>query len=382
MVVKLRNLDMFKLCLPIVQQLINLSRMAELVLKNLTKKFGDKTVLSDFNLSVNSGEFVVLVGPSGSGKSTILRLISGLEKASSGEIWIEGKLVNEVPPKDRDVAMVFQNYALYPHMTIFGNIAFPLKLRKISKTEIEDRVEEVAALLGLKELLRRKPATLSGGQRQRVALGRAIIRRPKIFLFDEPLSNLDAQLRTSLRGELLRLQRQLKTTSVYVTHDQLEALTLGDKVVVLKDGISQQEGSPNQLYHRPANRFVAEFIGSPGMNFIAGEISDQGEFISSDLRFSTAGSPGKAHTGKAVILGIRPEDLQVSQNQQPEGTSATLEYVEPAGGESYLYFNLGKTRMVAKHVGEGGFKPGLLIGVKFKPDRLHWFDQETGKRIE
>ena len=356
--------------------------MAELILKNLTKKFGDKTVLSDFNLSVNSGEFVVLVGPSGSGKSTILRLISGLEKESSGEIWIEGKLVNEVLPKDRDLAMVFQNYALYPHMTIFDNIAFPLKLRKVAKTEIKKRVTEVAALLGLEELLKRKPATLSGGQRQRVALGRAIIRQPKIFLFDEPLSNLDAQLRTSLRGELLRLQRQLKTTSVYVTHDQLEALTLGDRVVVLKDGISQQEGSPHQLYHRPANRFVAEFIGSPGMNFIAGEISDQGEFVSSDLKISTAGSPGKAHTGKAVILGIRPEDIEVSQNQKEGTVTATLEYVEPTGGESYLYFSLGKTRMVAKYVGEGGFKPGLPIGVNFKPDRLHWFDQESGKRLE
>src|SRR5574341_151788 len=347
--------------------------MAELVLKNLTKKFGDKTVLSDFNLSVNSGEFVVLVGPSGSGKSTILRLISGLEKESSGEIWIEGKLVNDIPPKDRDLAMVFQNYALYPHMTIFENIAFPLKLRKVAKTEIKKRVTEAAALLGLEEFLKRKPATLSGGQRQRVALGRAIIRQPKIFLFDEPLSNLDAQLRTSLRGELLRLQRQLKTTSVYVTHDQLEALTLGDKVVVLRDGISQQEGRPDELYHRPANRFVAEFIGSPGMNFIAGEISDQGEFISSDLMISRAGSPGKAHTGKAVILGIRPEDLQVIQNQKPDRKSTRLEYIEPAGGESYLYFSLGKTRMVAKHVGGGGFKPGLPIGVNFKPDRLHWF---------
>ena len=325
---------------------------------------------------------MVLVGPSGSGKSTILRLISGLENASSGEIWIEGKLVNEVAPKDRDVAMVFQNYALYPHMTIFDNIAFPLKLRKIAKPEIKSRVREVANLLGLEEMLQRKPATLSGGQRQRVALGRAIIRKPKIFLFDEPLSNLDAQLRTSLRAELLRLQRQLKTTSVYVTHDQLEAMTLGDRVVVLKDGISQQEGKPDELYHKPANRFVAEFIGSPGMNFIAGEISDQGKFISSDLRISAAGSHGKAHTGKTVILGIRPEDIEVSQNQREETVTATLEYVEPAGGESYLYFSLGKTRMVAKHVGEGGFKPGLLIGVKFKPDRLHWFDQETGKRIE
>src|SRR4030065_2697608 len=221
--------------------------MSELLLKNLTKKFGDKTVLSDFNLSVNSGEFVVLVGPSGSGKSTILRLISGLEKATSGEVWIENRLVNQVAPKDRDVAMVFQNYALYPHMTVFDNIAFPLKLRKIAKTEIESRVKEVANLLSLEEMLYRKPATLSGGQRQRGALGRAIIRKPKIFLFDEPLSNLDAQLRTSLRAELLRLQRQRKTTSVYVTHDQLEAMTLGDRVVVVKDGLTQQEGRPPEL---------------------------------------------------------------------------------------------------------------------------------------
>ncbi len=355
--------------------------MAELVLKNLTKKFGDKTVLSDFNLSVNSGEFVVLVGPSGSGKSTILRLISGLEKVTSGEIWIEGKSVNEVAPKDRDVAMVFQNYALYPHMTIFDNIAFPLKLRKISRDEINIRVSEVAQLLGLQEMLQRKPATLSGGQRQRVALGRAIIRRPKIFLFDEPLSNLDAQLRTSLRAELLRLQKRLKATSVYVTHDQLEAMTLGDRVVVLKDGIAQQEGKPEELYHKPLNKFVAEFIGSPAMNFITGEISNNGEFVSSGLRIINPDSVPKNSCGRKILLGVRPEDVLITQNETKPSATASLEYWEPAGGESFLYLNLGQSRLVAKFSGDHQFVRGQIVNIFFNPAKLHWFDPQSGKRI-
>src|SRR3990172_1984150 len=325
--------------------------MAELVLKNLTKQFGDKTVLSDFNLIVNSGEFVVLVGPSGSGKSTILRLISGLEKVSAGEIWIEGRLVNQVAPKDRDLAMVFQNYALYPHMTVFDNIAFPLKLRKVTKQEIKSRVGEVANLLGLEEMLYRKPATLSGGQRQRVALGRAIIRQPQIFLFDEPLSNLDAQLRSGLRAELLRLQKQLKTTSVYVTHDQLEAMTLGDRVVVLKDGIAQQEGKPELLYHRPANKFVAEFIGSPAMNFIPGKVEGR-EFVAPPkIRLPGLTLPRDSYGDPDVILGVRPEDISVNPAGQDGSFKVTLEYWEPAGGESYLYFSLGNARLVAKYMG-------------------------------
>lgn len=356
--------------------------MAELILKNLTKKFGDKTVLSDFNLTVNSGEFVVLVGPSGSGKSTILRLISGLEKVSAGEIWIEGKLVNQVAPKDRDLAMVFQNYALYPHMTVFDNIAFPLKLRKVTKQEIKSRVGEVANLLGLEEMLYRKPATLSGGQRQRVALGRAIIRQPKIFLFDEPLSNLDAQLRTGLRAELLRLQKQLKTTSVYVTHDQLEAMTLGDRVVVLKEGVSQQEGRPEELYHRPANKFVAEFIGSPAMNFLAGKIAERGQvFVSLGIRIPLSNSNLANYADKELLLGVRPEDILINPAGAQSTLSAKLEYFEPTGGECYLYLALGTARLVAKYIGQDKFKLGQQVRLEFNQNKLHLFDKQTGLRI-
>ena len=360
---------------------LNYADMAELVIKNLNKEFGDKTVLSDFSLTVEPGQLVVLVGPSGSGKSTILRLISGLEKASAGEIWIEGKLVNDVPPKDRDVAMVFQNYALYPHLTVFDNIAFPLKLRKVNRMEIDRRVKEVASLLNLEETLKRKPATLSGGQRQRVALGRAIIRQPKVFLFDEPLSNLDAQLRTSLRVELLKLQRKLNTTSVYVTHDQLEAMTSGDKVVVLQNGKSQQEGTPADLYNRPANKFVAEFIGSPGMNFLSGKVDWQKTFVNQDFRVALTDHPATIVEGKEVWLGIRPEDIGIDSADADESHPAKVEYLEPAGGESYLYLNLKGSRLVSKYIGEKKFQLDERVGIRFNPAKFHLFDRTTGLRL-
>jgi multiple sugar transport system ATP-binding protein len=355
--------------------------MAELVIKNLTKKFGDKTVLSEFNLKVEPGQFLVLVGPSGSGKSTILRLISGLEQPTGGEIWLGGKLINQVFPKDRDLAMVFQNYALYPHLTVFDNIAFPLKLRRVNKTEIEKRVKEVADLLNLEETLDRKPATLSGGQRQRVALGRAIIRQPKVFLFDEPLSNLDAQLRTTLRAELLKLQRRLNTTSVYVTHDQLEAMTLGDKVVVLQNGKSQQEGTPADLYNRPANKFVAEFIGSPGMNFLSGKINQQKMFVNQNLNLSLPNQLSSIPEGKEVWLGVRPEDILLSSSEINQSLTAKLEYLEPTGGESYLYLNLNGVRLVSKYIGDKQFRPGDVIQIAFNSARFHLFDKITGLRL-
>ncbi|MCI0531204.1 MAG: ABC transporter ATP-binding protein [candidate division Zixibacteria bacterium] len=340
--------------------------MPKLVLKNLSKKFGDKTVLSDFNLTVKEGEFVVLVGPSGSGKSTILRLISGLEKESAGEIWIEERMVNSVPPKDRDVAMVFQNYALYPHMSVFDNIAFPLKLRKLAKPEIQSNVERVAKLVGLEEFLPRKPATLSGGQRQRVALGRAIIRQPKLFLFDEPLSNLDAQMRTNLRAELLRLHRTLKATSIYVTHDQQEAMTLGDKVIVLKDGVAQQEGSPMELYHKPANKFVAQFIGSPGMNLLTGKVFKSDKlYFDQDLKIPLEDSSLEKYANQELILGIRPEDLVLNPGGSAGSISSTIEYTEPAGGESFLYLSAGDFKLTAIFAGVNQFQSGQKVGLGF-----------------
>lgn len=304
------------------------------------------------NLEVPDGEFTVLVGPSGCGKSTTLRMIAGLEQVSTGEIWIDNLMVNNIQAKDRDVAMVFQNYALYPHMTVFDNIAFPLRIRKLPRIEIETRVKEVARLLELETYLEKKPRVLSGGQRQRVALGRAIVRKPKVFLFDEPLSNLDAQLRTQLRGELIRLHQELKTTSVYVTHDQAEAMTLGEKIVVLKDGITQQIGTPQEIYNFPANIFVGSFIGTPKMNLIKGEIfpGPQGLLFHKDLKLVLPPEKVPALKNQTqIILGLRPSAISLASENSDKNwvVKAILEMIENLGGEKYFYLKLNSEKLVA-----------------------------------
>lgn len=306
--------------------------MAELLLKNISRTYDSSvTALSDINLSVEDGEFVVLVGPSGCGKSTLLRIIAGLESADTGEIYINNTHVNEVAPKDRDIAMVFQNYALYPHMTVFENLAFGLKMRKLKKTEIQSRVKEAAATLGLTDLLDRRPKALSGGQRQRVAVGRAIVRKPKLFLFDEPLSNLDAKLRVAMRGELIKLHKQLASTILYVTHDQTEAMSMGNRLVVLKDGLIQQVGAPLEIYNEPANLFVAGFIGSPSMNFMPCLVQEKGKDLILRSSSFTLMVPEekkniikeKGFVNRDVTLGIRPENFS-EQHHNEKVTKNTL----------------------------------------------------------
>ena len=332
--------------------------MADVVLKNVEKRFDKNTVVRNVNLKITDREFVVLVGPSGCGKSTTLRMIAGLEEVTTGEIHIDGKRVNDVPPKDRDIAMVFQNYALYPHMTVYENMAFGLKLRKYPRSEIESRVNETAGILGIGHLLARKPKALSGGERQRVAVGRAIVRKPKVFLFDEPLSNLDAKLRVQMRTEISKLHNSLDATIVYVTHDQVEAMTMGDRIAVMKDGEVQQVAAPLELYEKPANRFVAGFIGSPGMNFLEGRVvfnNGHAEFDEGSLRLPIpdgmrdALAPWK---DRDVTFGIRPEDItSVETNKdwdEARQIRATVEVVEPMGSETYLYLTTGRYPFIAR----------------------------------
>jgi len=338
------------------------------------------------NLEVQDGQFIVLVGPSGCGKSTTLRMIAGLESITSGEIWIGDTLVNGILPKDRDVAMVFQNYALYPHMTVFDNIAFPLKIRKMPNSEIQARVKEVAKLLELESYLNKKPKVLSGGQRQRVALGRAIVRKPKVFLFDEPLSNLDAQLRTQLRGELIKLHQKLKTTSVYVTHDQAEAMTLGEKIVVLKDGLTQQIGTPAEIYNSPANIFVAGFIGTPKMNLIKGDISPspEGLFFHNDFRLVLPQE--KMSTLKnypQVILGLRPQAISLAGGDSNKNwvVKANLELIENLGGEKFYYLNLKGEKIVAQVKEDKNYPLDSPLEIFLDLKQAYYFDPATEKRI-
>lgn len=362
--------------------------MAEVVLKNVRKVFDREVVaVEDANIRISDREFVVLVGPSGCGKSTMLRMVAGLEEITEGEIYIDGLLVNDIPPKDRDIAMVFQNYALYPHMTVYQNMAFGLKLRKYPKKEIEERVGEAADILGIEELLERKPKALSGGQRQRVAVGRAIVRKPKVFLFDEPLSNLDAKLRVQMRTEISKLHNRLEATMIYVTHDQTEAMTMGDRIAVMKDGRIQQIDTPLHLYDNPVNQFVGGFIGSPSMNFIEGRlvangpglIFDEGSFQISLPEEYSDGLGG--HRDREVILGIRPEDIHdphtIGTGKQTEEISARVEVVEPMGSEVFLYVTTGKASFVARvdplHIPAVDQQVPLAVEV----DRVHFFDRET-----
>jgi multiple sugar transport system ATP-binding protein len=364
--------------------------VATVELKNITKIYeGGVKAVDNANITINDKEFVVLVGPSGCGKSTTLRMVAGLEEITAGELYIDGKLMNDVAPKDRDIAMVFQNYALYPHMTVYENMAFGLKIRKFPKVEINQRVHEAAAILDIEELLDRKPKALSGGQRQRVAVGRAIVRKPKVFLFDEPLSNLDAKLRVQMRAEIAALHTRLQATMIYVTHDQTEAMTMGDRIVVLKDGLIQQIGTPLGLYNKPVNRFVAGFIGSPAMNIMKSTIreekgkivADEGDFrIGLNAEMSEMMRP---HVGKDVLFGVRPEDLvYVDKPEEGKALTGKVEVVEPLGAEIMVYVSTTQHPSIIVRV-----PPHLqfLVGdtVSFTPqiEKLHFFDVETEKAI-
>ncbi len=364
--------------------------MADLQLKGIYKRYaGNVTAVSDFTLDIEDKEFIILVGPSGCGKSTTLRMIAGLEEISEGELYIGGKLVNDVAPKDRDIAMVFQNYALYPHMTVYENMAFGLKLRKTPKAEIDKRVKEAAKILDIEHLLDRKPKALSGGQRQRVALGRAIVRNPKVFLMDEPLSNLDAKLRVAMRTEINKLHKRLQTTFIYVTHDQTEAMTMGTRIVVMKDGIIQQVDTPANLYTKPCNMFVAGFIGSPQMNFIDAKLvkRDDGtyvEFSGESIRLPDGKASNSAldsYIGKEVVLGIRPEDIHDDESfvaSRPNDiVKADVEVTEMMGAETYLYLKIAGKPFVARVNQRSTAKLGDKIDVVFDTNKIHLFDKET-----
>lgn len=366
--------------------------MAQVVLQAVGKTYPGKVRAVDrFNLQVQDGEFVVLVGPSGCGKSTLLRMIAGLEEVTTGTISIGDRVVNDVSPKDRDIAMVFQNYALYPHMTVFKNMAFGLKLRKMKRAAIRERVEDVAETLELTELLKRKPKALSGGQRQRVALGRAIVRDPKVFLFDEPLSNLDAKLRVQMRAEIGRLHTRLKTTMIYVTHDQVEAMTMGDRIVVMRDGVIQQVATPTNLYARPANQFVAGFIGSPAMNFMTGSIRDEsGELFFADgkglrLRVDKAHAVLlKSFVDRSITIGVRPELFAKPDAASRESGSTLLghvEVVEPMGAETYVSMGVGDATWTARLEPDHFPKVNASCRLQVNMTKVHYFDPESENSI-
>ena len=355
--------------------------MASLSLRNVGKSYDGKTLtVSNVSAEIQDGEFIILVGPSGCGKSTLLRMIAGLETITDGEIAIDGRVINEVHAKDRDIAMVFQNYALYPHMSVAENMAFGLKMRKFDRTEIDKRVNEAAEVLGLTPYLQRKPAALSGGQRQRVAVGRAIVRQPKLFLFDEPLSNLDAKMRVTMRAELIRLHQRLKATMVYVTHDQVEAMSMGDRLVVLKDGVVQQIGAPLEIYHQPANQFVAGFIGSPPMNFIDCVIEQRGDALcatSDGLAIALPRAVALKANDRAV-LGIRPEDL----HEQADGAlQARVNFLEPLGGEVIANCSLGKHEIVVRLNSRTTVRNGDALALSLDAERVKFFDAANGKAL-
>jgi multiple sugar transport system ATP-binding protein len=348
--------------------------MASVEYRNVSKSFDQVKVLHDINLTINDGEFVVLVGPSGCGKSTTLRMLAGLESVSSGTILIDGKDVTDKHPKDRDIAMVFQNYALYPHMSVYENLAFGLKMRRMDKADIDKRVQEAAAILKIEMLLERKPKALSGGQRQRVALGRAIVRKPKVFLFDEPLSNLDAKLRVQMRSEIKKLHQTLGVTMVYVTHDQVEAMTMGDRICLMDGGHIQQYDTPLNIYNEPENRFVAGFIGSPPMNFLPVERKNGTLFLGKEGQpFTGYNIPQNMEKGE---IGIRPEDLLIAK----EGAEATVELIEPLGSELYVELNLAGESITGRFAPDLQVRPGDKITIQFRDGKVHCFHPETGLR--
>jgi multiple sugar transport system ATP-binding protein len=370
--------------------------MAKVTLHHIYKRYGNNvTAVNDFHLEIQDREFLVLVGPSGCGKSTTLRMIAGLEEISEGDLYIGDRRVNDVPPKDRDIAMVFQSYALYPHMNVYENMAFGLKMRKFSKAEIDRRIQEAARILDIAHLLDRKPKALSGGQRQRVALGRAIVRDPQVFLMDEPLSNLDAKLRVQMRTEILKLHQRLQTTIIYVTHDQTEAMTMGDRIVVMKDGVIQQVATPTEIYNHPVNQFVASFIGSPGMNFVRGEVVEE----AGQLLFAAKGMKiqfpqdkanilrEKGYAGKNVTFGIRPEDIYsdtqfIEANPFNSTIHAEIDVVENMGSELYVYFNnIGDVQMVARVDAREGLKPKMSVSLGMDLSKCHVFDSDTERAV-
>jgi multiple sugar transport system ATP-binding protein len=363
--------------------------MAQVVMRSLNKMYDEVHAVIDVNLDIHDKEFVVLVGPSGCGKTTTLRMVAGLESITSGRVLIDDTVVNDLAPMDRDIAMVFQNYALYPHMTVYDNMAFGLKMRKFDKPEIAKRVQEAAEILGIQDYLKRKPRQLSGGQRQRVALGRAIVRHPRVFLFDEPLSNLDAKLRVQMRVELKKLHERLGTTAIYVTHDQVEAMTLGDRVVVMRDGRVQQVGDPLELYNQPANLFVAGFIGSPAMNFAGVRLASENGALwaaSDGIRLRLPEALARRlgpSTGKEVTFGIRPEDLRIANGTDPADMSieAVVEVIERLGSEILLDVAVGPTTMVASVEPTVGAKVHERVRLAVNPNRLHFFDNESEAAI-
>ena len=363
--------------------------MGQVVLRNVNKFYDSVHAVKDVNLQIRDKEFVVFVGPSGCGKTTTLRMIAGLEVISSGDISIDGQVVNNLPPMDRDIAMVFQNYALYPHMSVYDNMAFGLKMRKFNRREFAKRVQEAADILDIGDYLKRKPRQLSGGQRQRVALGRAIVRHPRVFLFDEPLSNLDAKLRVQMRVELKKLHQRLGTTAVYVTHDQVEAMTLGDRVIVMRDGVVQQVGEPLDLYNSPANRFVAGFIGSPAMNFASVTMMDgNGRLTAKNagLQLEVPASHTerlRSHVGREVTIGIRPENLHVATDSDPAGLTfpSKVEVVEQLGSEILLDVRVGDDTMVAAVDPTTRARVQDQIHLAVNPARLHFFDTDSEMAI-
>ena len=360
--------------------------MASIKLKGVFKTYpGGVTAVHDFNLDIEDREFVIFVGPSGCGKSTTLRMIAGLEEISEGEIYIDNVLVNDISPKDRNIAMVFQTYALYPHKTVYKNMSFSLELQKLPKEEIDRRVRQAAQALDITEYLSRKPKALSGGQRQRVALGRAMVRNPSVFLLDEPLSNLDAKLRSSMRAQIKKLHNRLQATFVYVTHDQTEAMTMGDRIVVMKDGFIQQVDTPQMLYDRPANIFVAGFIGTPQMNFLSGTVISEGGGYKLKLGDTLVElSPEKVPAslgelvGREVVLGIRPEDLCISDC---EGLRAEVEVTELMGNETYVHMLYGSQRLISRVSADSSFTPGQEVSVRLRSDKIHLFDKQSSERI-
>jgi multiple sugar transport system ATP-binding protein len=358
--------------------------MAAVDIRRARKSFGNVEVLHGVDIGIADGEFVVLVGPSGCGKTTLLRMIAGLEQISAGEIAIGGRIVNNLPPKDRDIAMVFQSYALYPHMTVRDNMGFSLKLRKADAREIDERVKRAADILGLMPFLDRYPRQLSGGQRQRVAMGRAIVRNPQVFLFDEPLSNLDAKLRVQMRVEIKALHQRLKTTSVYVTHDQVEAMTMADRIVVMHDGKVEQIGSPLELYDRPGNLFVAGFIGSPAMNFIKGTLrrtnGDAWVEAPGGVRLA-AGPHAAGKEGQEVVYGVRPEHLAVVGQGEAAAVPATVTVVEPTGADTFVYGEIAGAQMCAVFTERHDFSPGQQIYLQPKIPVTHLFDAASGTKL-
>jgi multiple sugar transport system ATP-binding protein len=363
--------------------------MAQVTLRKVVKYYDEVEAVSAIDLDIADKEFVVLVGPSGCGKSTTLRMIAGLEEITGGEIAVDGEVVNDVPPKDRDMAMVFQNYALYPHMTVYQNMSFGLRLKKYPKAEIDKRVQEAARILDIKELLDRKPRQLSGGQRQRVAMGRAIVRNPKVFLFDEPLSNLDAKLRVQMRTEIKRVHQKVRTTTVYVTHDQVEAMTLADRVVVMNRGRIEQIGAPNFLYHSPATRFVAGFIGSPAMNFIPCRLEQAGEGLNVRLSDTIAFAVPtervqryRPYIGKELTFGIRPEHLTEAKTNGSKNYAtfdAAIEVVEPMGMETMVFFTIDRTEVCGRVDPNAGARVNATMMIAASLDNMHLIDNSSGR---